>query len=311
MTENNTIRAAGGLLWRNAGKDLSGEATVEVALIHRPRYDDWTFPKGKLAPGETDIEGAIREVWEETGMRVRLGRVLGEVRYSKQARWGVRPKVVRYWAMHAVGGSFTPNNEVDEMRWVSLSDAHNLLSFDREREILQKFVRGPAMVRTVQLVRHASAGDRSTWSGDDRLRPLDERGRLQAEGLVRILSRFEVREIVSADFLRCTETVAPLADATGLAIKEEQLLSEVGYPGNEDEAAAFIRGLGSVDTASVACTQGDVIPDLLGRLAAADHFDLPRPLVYKKASTWVLTFDGDRLLGADYVPPPAERSPQG
>lgn len=310
MSEH-TIRAAGGVLWRSAGSDLAGETAVEVALVHRPRYDDWTLPKGKLSPGESDIEGAIREVWEETGFRVRLGRALGEVRYSKQTNWGPRPKLVRYWAMHTEGGSFIPNNEVDELRWVSLGEAHDLLSFDRDREILDKFVRGPTLVRTVLLVRHAFAGDRSKWAGDDRLRPLDERGRLQAEGLVRILSRFEVREIVSADFVRCVETVAPLAEAMGLAIKEEPLLSELGYPGHERETADMVRRLGSYDSASVACTQGDVIPDLLGGLAAEDNFDLPDSLAYKKGSTWALSFDGDRLFGADYIPPPTTENPSG
>jgi len=212
---NDTIRAAGGVLWRSAGSDRAGEPAVEVALIHRPRYDDWSLPKGKLSPGESDIEGAIREVWEETGYRVRLGRALGEIRYNKRSRWGTRPKVVRYWAMHAEGGSFIPTNEVDELRWVSLGEAHDLLTYDRDREILAKFVRGPALVRTVLLVRHGTAGERSKWTGDDRLRPLDERGRIQAEGLVRILSRFEVREIFSADFVRCVETVQPLAQPGG------------------------------------------------------------------------------------------------
>jgi 8-oxo-(d)GTP phosphatase len=301
---NSTIRAAGGVLWRSAGVNNGGEPAVEVAIIHRPRYDDWTLPKGKLSPGESEIEGAIREVWEETGYRVRLGRALGEIRYSKQTRWGPRPKVVRYWAMHAEGGSFIPNNEVDELRWVSLGEAHEMLSYERDKEVLEKFVRGPALVKTVLLVRHASAGNRSEWTGDDRIRPLDEKGRLQAEGLVRVLSRFEVREIFSADFVRCVETVEPLAEAVGLSIKEEPLLSEFGYPGHEAQAIELIRHLGSADAATVACSQGDVIPDMLERLAAADHVDLPKPRECKKASTWVLSFDGDRLFGADYIPPP-------
>jgi 8-oxo-(d)GTP phosphatase len=311
IMSDNTIRAAGGVLWRSAGTDRGGEPAVEVALIHRPRYDDWSLPKGKLSPGESDIEGAIREVWEETGYRVRLGRALGEIRYQKQSRWGTQPKVVRYWAMHAEGGSFIRNNEVDELRWVSLDEAHDLLSYARDRDVLEKFVRGPALVRTVLLVRHGSAGNRSEWTGDDRQRPLDERGRQQAEGLVRTLSRFDVREIFSADFVRCIETVLPLAESVGLPIKEEPLLSELGYPGHEAEATEMVRHLGSPDAATVACTQGDVIPDLLGRLANEDHVDLPDPLPYKKASTWVLSFDGDRLFGADYIPPPPTESPQG
>ena len=302
---NGAIRAAGGVLWRSISTDRGGEPLVEVALIHRPRYDDWSLPKGKLAPGESEIEGAVREVWEETGFRVRMGRPIGEIRYMKRNSWGEeRPKVVRYWAMHADGGQFLPNNEVDELRWLPLNEARELLTHPRDREILEKFVRGPALLRTVLLVRHATAGNRAEWTGDDHLRPLDERGRRQAEGLVRVLARFEVREIVSADFVRCVESVEPLADAIGLTIKQEPLLSELGYPGHEDAAVELIRGLGATDSSAVACTQGDVIPDLLKRLARTDHVDLPESLAYKKASTWVLSFDGERLFAAHHIPPP-------
>jgi 8-oxo-dGTP pyrophosphatase MutT (NUDIX family)/phosphohistidine phosphatase SixA len=298
------IRAAGGIVWRSSRPAPGGEARLEIALVHRPRYDDWTFPKGKLAPGESSIEGAIREVWEETGLRVRLGRALGETRYEKKTRWGERSKVVRYWAMEAVGGSFIANNEVDELLWATLSEARELLTYDRDREVLDSFVRGPAPLRTVLLVRHASAGSRSDWRGDDRLRPLDERGRAQADALVRVLSRFNVKEIYSADFVRCVETVEPLADSIGLAVKEEPLLSEIGYPNHESEALDMLRVLGAKDAAAVACTQGDVLPDILRRAADQDLVELAKSFPYKKACTWVLSFDGERLFGADYIPPP-------
>jgi 8-oxo-dGTP pyrophosphatase MutT (NUDIX family)/phosphohistidine phosphatase SixA len=304
------IRAAGGVLWRSIAEDRGGDPLVEVAVIHRPRYDDWSLPKGKLAPGESEIEGAVREVWEETGHRVRVGRALGVVRYMKQNNWGEqRPKVVRYWAMHADGGDFLPTNEVDELRWLRLDDARELLTHERDKEVLDKFVRGPALIRTVLIVRHAAAGNRSEWTGDDRARPLDERGRRQAEALVRVMSRFEVREIFSADFVRCVQTVEPLADALGLSIKEEPLFSELGYPGSEEDATDMVRHLGTPDAATIVCTQGDVIPDLLARLSELDHVDLPEPLPYKKGSTWALSFDGDRLFGADYIPPPPIDAP--
>lgn len=298
-----TIRAAGGVLWREA-EDPRTAAAVEVAVIHRPRYDDWTLPKGKLAPGEAEIEGAIREVMEETGQHVHVGRALGEVRYTKMVRGEARPKVVRYWSLRAEGGTFIPSPEVDDIRWLNPDDARETLSYDRDREVLEKFLRGPASTRTVLLVRHASAGRRDEWEGDDRLRPLDERGRQHAEELTRLLARFEVGEIHSADFVRCVQTVEPLADALGLTIKEEPLLSEDGYPAREAEAAALIRRLGGTHSATVVCSQGDVIPSLLTRLADEDHVDLPDPLPYKKAATWVLSFDGDRLFSADYQPPP-------
>lgn len=131
------------MLWRSAGTDAPGAPKVEVAVIHRPGYDDWTFPKGKVASGESEIEGAVREVWEETGFRVRVGRALGEIRYTKMTSWGPRPKVVRYWAMHADGGAFLPNNEVDEIRWLPLDAAADLLTYERDRQVLEKFASFP------------------------------------------------------------------------------------------------------------------------------------------------------------------------
>lgn len=303
MTDNGTIRAAGGVLWREASTEI-GEPGVEVAVIHRPRYGDWSLPKGKLAAGEREIAGAIREVLEETGYRVRLGRALGETRYFKEQGGSLHPKVVRWWAMEAAGGTFTPSREVDDLHWVSLSEAHERLTRETDRELLERFVRGPAPSRVVLLARHASAGSRTQLDGDDRLRPLDECGHRQAEELVRLLAHFDPTEILAADVVRCRQTVQPLAQALGLEIRETPLVSEPGYPGHEEEATALLRTVGAPHRTSVICSQGDVIPDLLARIAADDAVDLPST-GSKKASTWALTFQGPRLVGAEYFPPPS------
>lgn len=298
------IRAAGGVVWRQVEDSNNGDPRVEIAVIHRPRYDDWSIPKGKLAIGESDIEGAIREVFEETGYRVKLGRPLGKVTYQKTTGQITRPKVVRYWAMQADSGSFSPTREVDELRWLRPGEAEKILTHDHDRDVLERFVRGPILTGNVLLVRHALAGSRSEWTSDDKLRPLTETGWAQAEELVRLLSRFEVQTIVSADFIRCKQTVQPLAEAIGLTITEEPLFSELGYPGHEPEAVDVFRDLGaSLDTA-VVCSQGEVIPDLLGQLAAEDHVDLP-DAPGKKGSVWALNFEGRRLFSAEYFPPPA------
>jgi 8-oxo-dGTP pyrophosphatase MutT (NUDIX family) len=294
---NGVIRAAGGVVWRLA-PDESG---VEVAVIHRPRYDDWSFPKGKLASGETEFDGALREVFEETGYRVRPGRALGEVRYLRQNGTGGE-KVVRYWAMQAVGGAFTPNREVDDLRWLALEETAQGLTRDSDREVLQRFMSGPISTRTVLVVRHGSAGTRSEWKGDDSLRPLDETGRRQARELVPMLSRFDVKELVSAHYVRCVQTLEPLAESIGLEVREEPLLSEEGFPGRESEAVEAIRGLGHNGDAVVACSQRLVMPKLLERLAADDDVELPH-LRAKKGSVWVLSFDGRRLFDAEYFPP--------
>jgi 8-oxo-dGTP diphosphatase len=297
------IRAAGGVLWRRA-KSSSGEDSVEIAVIHRPRYDDWTIPKGKLASGESEIDGAIREVMEETGYRALLGRPLGQVRYLKGGASGQRPKVVRYWAMEADGGSFSPNREVDELRWVSPAEAQQMLTHERDRQLVEKLLRGPSLTGSVLLVRHGSAGDRDAWDDDDRVRPLDEVGWDQAEELTRLLARYPVNRIVSADYARCVQSVQPFGDAVGLDIQEEPLFSEDGYPGHEEEALSLLRDYGKAGDATVVCSQGNVIPDLLGRLRIEDHVDIPYPPPKKKASVWSLAFDGPRLFSAEYLPPP-------
>jgi 8-oxo-dGTP diphosphatase len=293
------IRAAGGILWRPAAGG-NGPEPVEVAIIHRPRYDDWSLPKGKLNRGETDIEGAVREVIEETGYRVSVGRPLGEVEYMKDGR----PKSVRYWAMRSEGGLFTPTREVDELRWLPAVEAESLLTQGRDREILRRFAGGPIATKAILLVRHASAGNRSDWTGDDRERPLDGVGVQQAEELVWPLTRFDIREIWSADLVRCTQTMEPLSKAVGVPIQAQMLLSEAEYYGREEEALAFVLSAGAEGTGTALCSQGGVIPDIVRRLKEAGGEETPRALPQKKASVWSLTCAGGRLVEAEYFPPP-------
>jgi 8-oxo-dGTP diphosphatase len=113
-------------------RDAGG--TPEVAVIHRPRYDDWSLPKGKLEPGEESSEAALREVEEETGLRCELGRELEPTRYHDNKG---RPKLVRWWRMRPLGGEFEVNNEVDELRWLDPDAASELLDFERDRELVR------------------------------------------------------------------------------------------------------------------------------------------------------------------------------
>jgi 8-oxo-(d)GTP phosphatase len=296
------IQAAGGVVWRLASNDEG--AKVEVAIIHRPRYDDWSIPKGKLAPGESLIEGALREVHEETGYRVQPGRPLGEVRYLKKSGGGAREKVVHYWAMRAVGGEFSPGQEVDQLRWLPIADAHELVTRATDRKVLERFSRRPPLTGSVLLLRHASAGSRSKWEGDDVERPLDEEGEEQAEELVRLLSRFGVEEIVSADNVRCIDSVRPLSEAIGVPVTAQPLLSEEGFPGREEEAVELVRSLGRPGGAVVACSQAGVIPDLVERLAADADVELNGDISVKKGGVWALSFYDHKLVGAEPFPPP-------
>jgi 8-oxo-dGTP pyrophosphatase MutT (NUDIX family) len=128
--EDAEVLAAGGLVWRRAG-----DGTVEVAVVHRPRYDDWSLPKGKLDEGEDFEAAALREVEEETGLQCRLGRALGDTSYNDRKG---RRKLVRYFEMAPEDGDFEPNEEVDELRWVGLAEARGLLDYDFDRELVER-----------------------------------------------------------------------------------------------------------------------------------------------------------------------------
>ncbi|GHF18563.1 NUDIX hydrolase [Streptomyces morookaense] len=123
------IRAAGCVLWRYAE---GGGDVVEVAVVHRPKYDDWSWPKGKLKRGETALAGAVREVLEETGMHCEPGPPLPTARYLAAGR----PKEVHYWAARATGGTFEPNREVDQLLWLPLEAARSRLTQRRDRELV-------------------------------------------------------------------------------------------------------------------------------------------------------------------------------
>ena len=122
------IEAAGGVVWRRGSK-----GSLKVLLVHRERYDDWSFPKGKLDAGETHRRAALREVEEETGLRCKTGDELPEVRYDDRKG---RPKRVRYWSMEPVEGEFAPNDEVDEVRWLTVDDARGALTYARDLTVL-------------------------------------------------------------------------------------------------------------------------------------------------------------------------------
>jgi 8-oxo-(d)GTP phosphatase len=259
------IEAAGGVLCRDTADGL------QVALVHRPKYDDWSLPKGKLERNEHPLVGALREVVEETGYTVRTGRPLGQVTYPL---WGAI-KRVRYWAMWVTGGAFTPNREVDTLDWLSADEALDRLDHPRDKQILDSFVADSAPTRTWMLMRHACAGERDSWSGEDRDRPLDEYGRAQAAALVSILAAYGVRRVISAEVRRCLETVAPYAHHAGLRVEIEPLIGEKGYAAAPEAAVRWLLETVRDPRPTVLCSQGGAVPEFLTRLGAVCHFSLP------------------------------------
>ncbi len=252
------VEAAGGVLWR---RDGAGHG-VEVALVHRPKYDDWSLPKGKLLPGEHVIVGAVREVQEETGVTAAVGRPLGELRYLKDGQ----PTRVRYWSMRAVRGEFSPHEEVDQVRWLPPGEAARTLSPDRDRRILETYGQAPHDTWPLLLLRHASAGSRDQWRGEDRERPLDPLGHRQAQALVTLLDAFQPEQVVSADVLRCLDTVGPFAAERGLTVESEPLVSEVGYRAHPEAAEQRVAQIASAGRSVVVCSQRGPVPELVERL---------------------------------------------
>lgn len=294
------VWAGGGVLWRPAPGE-PGEP--EIALIHRPRYDDWTLPKGKTERRETVIASAVREIAEETGYSAVLGRFLRQVSYPVN---GTKRKIVRYWAARMTGGDFVPNKEVDDLVWTSPGAAKKLLTYSLDRAVVNDFLTKPAGLHTLLLVRHAKAGRRARYSGPDPARPLERYGRLQSEALADLLPLFGAERLHAADRARCIQTLEPLAHALGgKKIQIEPTLTEEAY--SRDPAAAqrrMVELATKQKSVHVVCSQGKAIAPLMQWWSQHDGFTLP-PNRNRKGSFWVLSVDADgRVVVADHVDDP-------
>lgn len=279
LRNHRAVRAGGGVVTR-----LTPEGATEVLVVHRPRYDDWSFPKGKLEAGETEQECAVREVREETGLWCEVTRELAGTSYTDRRG---RPKTVRYWQMRVLSGRFQPNSEVDAARWVGVTEAGRMLSYEHDRSLLDGLMTQEVAGATALLVRHGTAGNRRDWEGDDRLRPLDGQGRRQAGGLADRLAHYPVRHLLSSPYLRCVQTVEPLAERLGLPVRRAEELAEGAAAGDVER---LVRGL---DGLAVLCTHGDVIEQIIGP-------DAPN----RKGGFWLLEAGPSGVTASRYVPPP-------
>ncbi|WP_233439406.1 MULTISPECIES: NUDIX hydrolase [Lentzea] len=273
------MKAAGAVLWRDADGD------VEVAVVHRHRYDDWSLPKGKLDRGETVPACAVREVFEETGYSCVLGRHLKQVSYSVKSV----PKTVDYYAAEAVSGSFAANDEVDSLKWLPVADASALLTYEPDREVLAEFTRLPADLLLVLLVRHAKAGKRSEWDDDDDLRPLSDAGWRQATALRSLLPVWSPTRVHTAPRVRCVDTVRAVAEDLSVEMVEEPRLSEEGYWPDPEAGLVRLLEIAADEGRAVVSSQGGVIPSVVRTLAELGGLRLDE-IPCKKGSVWVLAF---------------------
>lgn len=292
---NGVIKASGGVVVRS-----TPDGPVEVLLIHRPRYDDWSLPKGKDDPGETAQQSALRELFEETGYRGRIVDKLGDQHYTVN---NGRPKVVAYFIMRPGRfDKFDPGAEVDETRWVDLDTAREMLTYEHDRDLLDDpRIERAAKSGTVYLVRHAHAGDRGSWDGDDRLRPITKKGMRQSEGIAATLLKRGVDEVRSSPYVRCVQTVRPLAKAAKLPLVETDMLAEGA------DTSGLLDFIGSTAGCDVVlCSHGDVIPETLDRLArrGVELRSSTGMFECRKGSTWAVDVDNGVPVTARYSPPP-------
>ena len=260
MASERITTAAGGLVWRKRTGPSRPEPRVEVLIVHRPSYDDWTFPKGKTDPGETLRVTAVREIAEETGLRVRLGHPLQDIVYPISGG----AKHVAYWCARVIGpdeaAPFVPNKEVDELRWVGLREAAKLLTYAHDGELLETFrelrERQAHRTRTLIVLRHAKAVPRSA-DLDDLERPLTSAGMARANELVPQLAAYGIRRVVSSPALRCAQTVEPYAHSISTFLEIDDRLSE------ETRAAQVQRSLDALldrKKPVVLCTHRPTMP---------------------------------------------------
>lgn len=277
-TGRSTVRAAGALVWRE------NDGRLEVALVHRPRYKDWSWPKGKLEPGEPSPAAAVREVAEEIGEQIVLGLPLPDQRYRLADG---RPKRVEYWAAQVASRTGphvpalvarepverAPRSEVDDVVWVGTGTAAELLTRESDVEplsvLVDRWSRDRLRTAATVLVRHGRAKSRSSWDGGEETRPLTSSGRAQARAMVPLLAAFGVREIVTSPWARCLDTVAPYAASAGLDPVLAPVLTETAHRADGEAATALLADHVGDPRDAVVAMHRPVLPAAVQVLGAA------------------------------------------
>ena len=268
------VEAAGALVWRVRLQRL------QVALVHRPRYDDWSWPKGKVDPGETILAAATREVAEETGHDVVLGVPLPGLEYALSDG---RRKRVHYWAAQVAGRPDAAalrarppvppasTKEIDQLRWFDVAAASKRLTRSDDREPLESLVeayeKGRLDTRALIVARHGTARRRADWKGTELDRPLTPEGQRQARALVSVLSTFGVGRVVTSAWARCVSTIAPYAEAAQVTPEVSTILTEAQHSTSPARVAAEVRRLLESTGDAVLCTHRPVLPTVVDVLA--------------------------------------------
>jgi 8-oxo-dGTP diphosphatase len=295
-SETSVIQAAGAVLWR-----YSASKKLEIALVHRPRYDDWSLPKGKVEEKESHIACAFREVLEETGYTPVFGPEIGQATYKVEEG----KKLVRYWSARAADAPPTPvdKNEIDEVLWLEVKDARKKLTLDDDREIVDFFIDFGVDTTPLVLLRHAKALKRSDWDGEDSDRPLDNLGQLQAKRLLPQFYPYNISEIHSSDAYRCMQTVEDLSRTLQLNCIVGLDLSEDVYSKDKEAALEYVSTLMNKNKNVMICSHNPILPKVLKNLVGKKYFkELDSKL--EPAEAWVVHHRDGEVVSVDWLEAP-------
>jgi len=302
---SDVIHSAGAVVWRD------GAHGVEVLLVHRPLYDDWSLPKGKRESGEHKLLTAVREVFEETSVRAVLGPRLPPTEYLALGT----PKKVDYWSATSSGPQAAASHEIDAVSWQPLGEAAARLSYSGDATVLAALV--PRETVPLILLRHASAGSKREWHGSDEARPLDERGVADARALAGLLACFAPRaRIISSPAVRCTQTVAPYAAGFGGSVEAEAALAvhgrssdlSLGRTGGGISSGSVVRDLVVAGQPAVVCLHGENLAEALTAACSALGATPPgeagtRAAALSKGAFWVVHMAAGELASLERYEP--------
>lgn len=271
------VQAAGCLVWR------VNDGELQVQIIHRPRYNDWSWPKGKVDPGETLAATAAREVAEETGKPVMLGMPLPGLQYLTADE---QVKQVHYWAATRIDAQSpalvarypvapVSPDEIDGKAWVTPDEAITRLSRKSDRAPLEallcEYEQGRLATRTIVIARHGSALPRSYWFGTEEERPLTPTGYGQAHALVPLLGAYGITKVVTSQWRRCSATVNPYVLASAITPTVDPALTEAAHERDPERVAQAVTELLNSPESALLCTHRPVLPTVIKVLAAHAH----------------------------------------
>jgi 8-oxo-dGTP pyrophosphatase MutT (NUDIX family)/phosphohistidine phosphatase SixA len=264
------VLAAGAVCWK-----VTPKGKLRILVVHRTQHKDTSLPKGKLDPGETLPETAVREIAEETGLVVGLGAPLGIVEYVMP---NGRDKKVYYWAAEVdplaiANSTFVSNDEIEQLTWMSLKKARLRLSFPADVDIVERFAelfaQGRARTFAIVALRHGKATPPQDWAGPDATRPLLPRGETQSLSVAHGIAAFRPAKLISSTAVRCTTTVAPTARLTGLPVSQTDKISQDAYTSRGESVREVVAKRLEKRVTTVLCSHGPVLPQIIEAVVRA------------------------------------------